>query len=111
MVSHVTLGMISRVIFKPLAQVEATEAFDWYAQSHINMGEAFSAELERTSGLVSRNPYLYPKVEQEIRRANLDRFPYSLFYVIDEDVVSVLSCFHQHRDPKSRARINQPVVD
>jgi len=48
------------------------------------------------------NPYLYPKVEGEIRRANLNRFPFSLFYVIDGEVVNVLSCFHQYRDPKSR---------
>jgi hypothetical protein len=36
--------MVFQVIFKPLAQLEATEAFGWYVQSHINMGEAFSAE-------------------------------------------------------------------
>jgi plasmid stabilization system protein ParE len=105
MVSRVALGMVFQVIFKPLAQLEATEAFDWYAQSHINMGDAFSTEVERTSGFLSRNPYLYPKIEEEVRRANLDRFPYSLFYVIDDEVVSVLSCFHQHRDPKSRGRL------
>lgn len=105
MVSRVALGLVFQVVFKPPAQLEATEAFEWYAQSHINMGEAFAAEVERTSGFLSRNPYLFPKVEQEVRRANLDCFPYSLFYVIDDDVVSVLSCFHQHRDPKSRGRL------
>lgn len=105
MVNHVALGMGFQVIFKPLAQLEATEAFNWYAQNHINMGDAFAAEVDRTSCFLSRNPYLYPKVEQEVRRANLSRFPYSLFYVVDDDVVSVLSCFHQHRDPKSRDRL------
>jgi len=40
-----------------------------------------------------------------MRRANLNRFPYSLFYVIDGDAVNVLSCFHQHREPKTRQQL------
>ena len=42
--------MVFQVIFKPLAQLEATDAFEWYSQPHIDMGEAFLAELERTNG-------------------------------------------------------------
>jgi hypothetical protein len=35
------------------------------------------------------------------------RFPYALFYVIDDNVVNVLSFFHQHRDPKTREQLLQ----
>jgi len=94
--------MVFKVIFKPLAQLEVSEAFEWYAQPHIVMGEAFLAELEHTSGLLASNPHLYPRIENELRRANFSHFPYSLFYVIDGDEVNVLSCFHQHRDPRYR---------
>lgn len=97
--------MSFRVIYKPLAQIEAAEAYRWYDQATINMGSIFLAELERANGLISSNPYLYPCVELEIRRANLNRFPYSLFYVIDGEDVNVLSCFHQHREPQSRQQL------
>ncbi|MDM0017607.1 type II toxin-antitoxin system RelE/ParE family toxin [Variovorax saccharolyticus] len=93
------------VIYTPWAQLEAAEAYAWYAQGHIRMGDAFVDELERTSGFLARNPFLYPCVEQEIRRANLDRFPYSLFFVFDDATVSVLSCFHQHRDPRTMSEL------
>ena len=89
------------VNFTPWAQLEASEAYTWYCQDHIRLGDAFIDELERTSNFLVRNPFLYPCVEQEVRRANLDRFPYSLFFVIDTQTVNVLSCFHQHRDPRS----------
>ena len=46
---------------------------------------------------VRLNPMLYPKVEGDIHRANLQRFLYSLFYVVDGDTIAVLSCFHQHQ--------------
>lgn len=90
------------VHFKPLAQAEISEAYAWYQQSHINMGEALLIELEHTSSFLTVNPYLYPAVDGEMRCAHLSRFPYSLFYVVDGDKVNVLSFFHQHRDPKSR---------
>lgn len=90
------------IVYKPLAQLEAAEAYQWYSQPDIGMGDAFLFELERTDHFVSDNPHLYPKVDGEIRRANLSRFPFSLFYVIDGEVVNILSCFHQYRDPKSR---------
>lgn len=97
--------MSFQVIYKPLAQLEVSDAYKWYNQAHIGMGSAFLEELERTNAFLTSNPHLYPSVEQEMRRANLSRFPYSLFYVIDGDAVNVLSCFHQHRDPKSRENL------
>lgn len=97
--------MAFAVVLKPLAQAEVSEAFAWYAQPHIEMGNAFLAELERTSGFLGSNPYLYAKAEGDMRSAHLNRFPYSLFYVIDGDTVNVLSCFHQYRDPKSRSTL------
>lgn len=88
--------------FKPLAEAEVSEAFAWYSQPDIGMGGELLDELERIERFIRFNPLLYPRVEADIRRASLRRFPYSLFYVIDNDQVQMLSCFHQQRDPKSR---------
>lgn len=90
------------LIFKPLAQAEVAEAFAWYSQPDIGMGSEFLDEFERIERF---NPLLHPRVEDDIRRASLRRFPYSLFYVIDGTEVQVLSCFHQHRDPKARSQL------
>ena len=87
------------LVFKRLAETEIAEAFAWYDQNEIDQGSAFLVELERVERFVRLNPLLYPKVDGDVRRANLRRFPYSLFYVVDGDVIAVLSCFHQHRDP------------
>lgn len=93
--------MAFKVIFKSLAQLEVGEAYDWYQQDHIRMGDAFLEQLKRTSIFLRDNPHLYPKVQDHLHRANLNQFPYSLFYVIDNDTVNILSCFHQYRDPKN----------
>lgn len=72
------------LIFKPLAEAEVAEAFAWYSQPDIGMGAEFLDELERIERFIRFNPLLYPRVEEDMRRASLRRFPYSLFYVIDD---------------------------
>ena len=100
------MALISyQVVYKPLAQIEIEEAYDWYEQPNIQMGEAFLVELERTSGFLASSPYLYAKVDGDARCAHLSRFPYTHFYVVDGKTVNVLSCFHQHRNPKSRSTL------
>lgn len=99
--------MTAALIFKPLAEAEIAQAYAWYAQPEIGKGVAFLDDLARVERFIRLNPLLYPRVEGDVHRANLRRFPYSLFYVIDGDTVSVLSCFHQHRDPESRPRSDE----
>ena len=50
--------------------------------------------------LIRFNPLLYPGVLGEIRRVGLRRFPCSVFHVVDDEVVSALSCLRQSREPK-----------
>ena len=56
--------MAFTVIFKPLAQIEADEAYDWYQQDHIKMGATFLEQLGRNTGFLSSNPHLYPCVNK-----------------------------------------------
>lgn len=100
-----------QIVYKPLAQIEAAEAYAWYAQPEIDMGDEFLAELERTDSFLAANPHLYPCIEAEIHRANLNRFPYSLFFVIDGNTVNVLSCFHQHREPNHKFQQTSNSID
>jgi plasmid stabilization system protein ParE len=96
------------VRYKPAAAAEVTRAIGWYGQPEINQATAFIRELERTEAHLTTHPELYQRVEDEIRRAILRRFPYSLFYVIEQDQVIVLACMHQHRKPKTREEFTGP---
>ncbi len=45
-------------------------------------------------------PQLYPLIVSDIRRTRLRRFPYSLFYVIDNELVVTIACMHARRHPR-----------
>ncbi len=93
------------VRYKRAAAAEVEIAISWYAKPEINQASAFVKDLERTESRLRSQPALYQRVESEIRRAVLRRFPYSLFYVIEKDQVIVLACMHQHQKPRTREEL------
>jgi hypothetical protein len=93
------------VIYKRAADMEVAAAFHGYERERQGLGVDFLDELLRIEGHLSLNPALYQRVEGDVRRANLRRFPYGLFYVIDGRTVSILACLHLHRRPPSFAEL------
>ena len=86
----------------PPAATEVANAIRRYDQPDINQAASLVREIERTEAYLALRPKLNERVEGEIRRAALRRFPYSLSYVIENNFVIVLPCMHQHQSPRSR---------
>ncbi len=57
-------------------------------------------ELSKTQMFIAMNPLMYQIRYESIRKANLKKFPFSLFYIIDENKIVILNVIHQSRDPK-----------
>jgi plasmid stabilization system protein ParE len=48
---------------------------------------------------VQRNPSAFQIVHNQVHRALLRKFPYALFYLIRDDTITVIACFHAKRTP------------
>jgi plasmid stabilization system protein ParE len=64
----------------------------------------FSIELETVYSAILDHPQLYPVIYKDFRRALLNRFPYSVFYVVDASVVLIVGVVHQARDEETWRR-------
>jgi toxin ParE1/3/4 len=82
------------------AEADLTEAHGWYEERRQGLGADFLLCFEEALQKVRRDPELYPRVHKIVRRAPIRRFPYGLFYVLEEGVVAVVGVFHARRDPK-----------
>jgi plasmid stabilization system protein ParE len=96
------------VHYSSAAAAEVGNVITWYSKPDIGQGAAFVRELERTEAHLRSRPELYQRVEGEIRRAVLRRFPYSLFYVVESELVLVIACMHHHQRPRSRKDLLGP---
>jgi plasmid stabilization system protein ParE len=86
------------VVLTPGAQTEFDQAADWYEQ-HAGLGMAFTNAIRDTLNRIAAIPQMHQIVYQDIRRGFVRRFPYSLFYRVDPDRVTVIGVFHNRRDP------------
>jgi plasmid stabilization system protein ParE len=87
------------VRFTQTARAELIEAQDWYEDEAAGLGRRFREAIDALTERMSTNPLQFPVVYKNVRRALLRRFPYSLFFVIDDDTLLVIACFHASRDP------------
>ena len=83
----------------PAARLEAVEAQDWYEREAPGLGARFRAELDRQVERILANPFQFPVMLADIRRAHLRRFPYGLYFRPLDDAIYVIACFHSSRDP------------
>lgn len=90
-----------RARFRPQARAEIREARGWYESRVAGLGRAFIAELDTTISFLRLHPQMYAAVsdDEQVRRALLHRFPYSLVYeIVAAHEIVVLACRHVRQD-------------
>ncbi len=92
--------MARPIIFLPEALAEAREAYIWYEEKEIGLGEDFYRALSVALTYAARNPETPRAVYMNYRRVLLRRFPYAVFYRHDADVIHIFSVFHCSQNPE-----------
>lgn len=88
------------LIIRKRAENHIADAFDWYEQQRIGLGNEFLLSVESTLLLIERSPLLFQTRYKNIRVAIIPRFPYGIFYFVDENKIVVIAVFHLSRNPK-----------
>lgn len=89
-----------KVRFLKPAQSELDDAVAWYDSQSRNLGTQFLDDLDRTVRRIVAYPLANAKIEEELRRCLLSRFPYGIIYGIDSATVIVIAVAHLHREPR-----------
>lgn len=88
------------VVWLPEAYSELREAVAHYEGIRPELAERFAAEVEGTIARIAEGPLRYAVVDREKRRAGIRKFPYGLFFLVEEPRVVIIACFHGRRHPK-----------
>lgn len=91
--------MTYQITVRPEAAREVQDAFDRYEEKSEGLGTEFLRAAEACLAGVKRSPSAFPMVHEQVHRAFLRKFPYMLFYVVRDENIIVLACFHAKRNP------------
>ena len=81
------------------AEADAREASLWYFERSPLAADAFRTEVFDTIDGLANSADTWPADENGVRRCVLKRFPYTVFYEVSEQTVTVLAVAHQRRRP------------
>jgi len=90
-----------RLKILPQAELDISDAAAWYEERRGGLGEEFLDEVDSVVQRVIKNPFQFPKVKNDIRRALLRRFPCSVYFGVVGETVELIAVLHQHRDPRT----------
>ncbi len=92
-----------RVIVSQRAQKEIGNAIDYYSLQSTDAPINFVLELQKTYEKLSEKPF-YGFRYKNIRALKIRKFPYLLYFILNEKQLTVngIACFHGKRNPKRR---------
>ena len=92
--------MTPPVVWTPEANEDLLAARAWYDNIRPQLGERFALAVEATVRAISEHPLQFPVVYRGRRRAGVRRFPYGIFFEVQEHWIVVIACFHGRRNPR-----------
>ena len=92
------------LVTQPRAERDVDAIFDWYEDERPRLGRQFLAELRTTYARVLTGPYRYQVLSSDIRRALMKRFPYAVFFAVEDNTIVVIRVLHTQRDPREWQR-------
>ena len=93
--------MTIRLVIRKAAEQDLQQAFDYYQSCLPNLGHEFLLSVDAQMHAIQRMPKRYRQVYGVIRRAVVQRFPYYIYFIETEQLISVLAVLHARRAPQS----------
>lgn len=84
--------------FHHRAEAEYLAARDWYRRRAPGLGQAFQESVSRSVEAIRNNPLSWPKYGRRLRWVKTRRFPYLLYFDIQDDSrIVVVAVAHARR--------------
>ena len=85
-------------MIRPQAEADLEEAKSWYEERRAGLGTDLVVEVRGVIGRLRENPGRFPLYYRDFRRVLLRRFPYKVFYAVENDRIIVFRILHTKRN-------------
>lgn len=90
-----------KISFHPEAEKEFELAIDYYEDCEPGLGQDFSIEVLNCIQAIVDFPLGWPVIEEDIRRCLINRFPFGIVFIVEENEIFILSVMHLRRNPNT----------
>ena len=90
-----------KVIYSAHALTDLEDAVEYYNGQQKGLGKRFAAQVQLALASIKKNPHFASFRYEDVRCAQVPKFPYLVHYTIDEDSRTVLiaAIYSTHQQP------------
>ena len=88
-----------KITFTQYADVQFSDAYQWYESVGTGLGEELTQEVDRALTRIVAYPDQFKIAVADYRRLAVKRFPYEIFYGFDDKQIVVYAIFHTSQHP------------
>ena len=95
--------MNRRLIVKPEAEADITDAAVWYDSRELGLGLEFISEIRSAISRALNTPESFTRLRRnpEVRRVLTRRFPYRVFFIVEPEAIIVFAVLHAVRHDRA----------
>jgi toxin ParE1/3/4 len=86
------------------AERDIQDAYRWHEEQRRGLGKELVAELRVAFYKCTASPLVYQPRRGGVRRVLLRRFPYAVYFPLEEQLVEVFAVLHVRRNPSEWQR-------
>jgi plasmid stabilization system protein ParE len=88
------------LILTEKAEEDLEDAYHWYEKQEPGLGKQVIRCIDAKIANINRHPLHHPVVQNEnVRRALVNRFPFSVYFEYEEELITIFAILHQRRSP------------
>ena len=99
--------MAFEIVFSSIAEIQFTEAIEWYEKEKRGLGERFFYTVQDALDKIRDNPETYRERYHNIRMILTKKFKYCVYYEILEHEIRIHAVLHAKQD---RSDILQKLI-
>ena len=93
--------MPASLVLTKKAQNDLDVAYQWHENQEPGLGKKFIRSVDVKIAELNRQPLYYQVVQgEQVRRALINTFPFSIYFVSEEEQITIFAILHQRRSPE-----------
>jgi toxin ParE1/3/4 len=97
---------MNSLVVQRLANTDIAQARDWYLEKSGRAAKNFLNQLSLLFSEIAADPLRFPIEFEDIRIAQMKKYPYSVFFFTKEYDIQIIAVYHHSRDSEGwRSRV------
>ena len=83
------------------AEDDLKSSFEFYQNKSNLLAKGFIPQINKLFDKIAHSPFIYSPLHGNIRKANVAKYPFVIYFRIDSYRIEVLAIFHSRRNPNT----------